>query len=285
MKKDDSTVIDELVLEALKSGPKSRMDLMDAIDALSTVEEADAAAARLIRAGVATSREVDGVLMFALLDAPGRGEAGPKSEPPDTSAIDPAWTAGEESRPIADRRLPRRITPERRAELNAVDAELSREEAELEDRISAAKERLKAIHTRRMDAARASKNETEHADIPCREILRFAAGIGVVVRCDSPDQWPEGWPSDGAVGDPRALSAADMQTMLPIEPVCAARKSFVGAMDALGEASTITLAVSGAAPVVLASPELRAKRKAGPPKGAKAATKSAAKSTKKGGAK
>lgn len=218
MTKKDLSKIDADLFALLKEkGPQTRMDILEAIDALNTPTEADAAGARLIKAGVATTQDKDGYPAFVLLEGAEFPAPGPKSEPPDTSAIDPAWTTGEETRQIPDRRLLCRITPERRAALNAEDAELSREEARLEDTISAAKERLKVIHEKRMTAARASQNDTEHADVPCKEILRFAAGLAFAVRCDPREAWPDGWPEDGVIGDPRALTKEDMQVQLPLD--------------------------------------------------------------------
>lgn len=213
MTKKDTHQIDRDVFTLLKEkGPLTRMDILEAVEALSTVEEADEAGARLVRAGVAVVTTLDDSPAFTLVD----GAEFPTS---DTSAFDPTRLIGEgeETRPIPDRRLLCRITPERRAQLNAEDAELSREEARLEDTISAAKERLKVIHEQRMTAARASQNDTEYADVTCREILRFAAGLAFAVRCDDRAAWPEGWPEDGVIGDPRTLTKEDMQVQLPLD--------------------------------------------------------------------
>lgn len=218
MKDDKTAKIDAAVFALLKkSGPLTRMDILEGVDALSTVEEADAAGARLVRAGVATVTQLDDRALYDVTGAE-LPSSGPKSEPPDTSAIDPAWPTGEgeDVRPIPDRRLLCRITPERRAQLNAEDAELSREEAELEALIARSKEKLKVVHELRMSKANASKNDTEHADVPCREILRFAAGLAFAVRCDDRAAWPDGWPDDGVIGDPRQLTKEDMQVQLPL---------------------------------------------------------------------
>lgn len=202
MTKKDLSKIDADLFALLKEkGPQTRMDILEAIDALNTPTEADAAGARLIQAGVVTTQDKDGYPAFVLLDG----------------AALPAPMTGEETRPIPDRRLLCRITPERRAQLNAEDAELSREEAELEALIARSKEKLKVVHELRMAKANASKNDTEHADVPCREILRFAAGLAFAVRCDPRDAWPDGWPEDGVIGDPRALTKEDMQVQLPLD--------------------------------------------------------------------
>ena len=128
MKDDKTAKIDAAVFALLKRGAQTRLDLMEAIDDLRTVDDADAACARLVRAGLASVTTLDGDPAHMLVFGAELPISGPKSEPPDTSAIDPAWPTGEgeEVRPIPDRRLLCRITPERRAQLNAEDAELSR---------------------------------------------------------------------------------------------------------------------------------------------------------------
>lgn len=60
MAKKDLAQIDAALFALLKEkGPQTRMDILEAVDALSTVEEADAGGSRLVRAGVATVTTLD----------------------------------------------------------------------------------------------------------------------------------------------------------------------------------------------------------------------------------
>jgi len=201
MKKWDRMSGDERLdaVHAVLETGATRTDLMNALSGIVPVEELDEALKALVEQGRATftaEGSTSGFDLWAAVSGPAEKD--------------------EESRDAADRRLLRRVTPARRAQINELDAELSREEAGLEDTISAAKERLKAIHERRMNAARASKNDTEYADVPCREVLRFASGLAITVRCDPHEEWPLDWAADGSVGDPRKLTEADLQTVLPM---------------------------------------------------------------------
>jgi hypothetical protein len=185
-------------VHALMDQGATRTDLMNALDGIVPIEELQGALKALVEAGRAVFTE-GGLEGFDLW-----------------TAVTPPDAKEEETRDTADRRLLRRITHARRAEINEEDAELSREEAGLEVAIASKKERLKAIHQKRMDAALASKNDTEYADVPCREVLRFASGLAITVRCDPSEEWPLEWPTDGSVGDPRKLTEADLQTVLPM---------------------------------------------------------------------
>lgn len=184
------------VLEACRGTPKTRTDLVNDLD-VSDMDALNALLAAMKESG-ALAEGVDGEGFATFL-----------------SVADEHGRKGEEARPIPDRRLLCRITPERRAEINAEDAQLSREEARLERLIALSKEQLKAVHERRMQHAEASESETEMRDVPCKEVLRFESGLAFTVRCDDPAAWPEGTPEDGVVGDPRTLTAEDMQPVLP----------------------------------------------------------------------
>lgn len=187
------------VVNACRAAPMTRTDLVNDLD----VTDMDALNALLAalkgRGDLAEGFDSDGFATFLALKEPG--------------AV--VGHSGEETRPIPDRRLLCRITPERRAEINAHDAEMSREEARLERQIMLAKEKLKAVHEQRMQHAEASESETEMRDVPCVEVLRFESGLAYTRRCDDPAAWPEGTPEDGVVGDPRTLIEADYQPVLP----------------------------------------------------------------------
>lgn len=213
--------LDAAIVVLLKKGALQRVEIAAELE--TQLHEVMAACDRLVERGQIAEKEIDGFVGYELVPAVTAERDGGDMDDARAFGLEiiaqkekDAAERAEDVRPIADRRLLRRITPARRAELNAQDAEDSREEAAAEDLLHATKERLKVIHERRMNAARASTNDTEYADVPCKEILRFSTGLAFTVRCDAPEEWPEGTADDGVVGDPRTLTAEDMQTQLPL---------------------------------------------------------------------